>query len=192
MQYPLHGPSSSRIKKARQRITGGPVGITDISLRGWSALRDARKDATLCPDCQDRMHPLNIEPELYGMGRHTTAHLYAVPGPAAFDAIRNCSHCRRDTDDNCKAWREARESVSVLTQEARRLVKGVDELRDATGGRTANIYQFACGSVPYFAPDAPDFQEAGELKGDDLTKAVRILNGSGVQARGRRERGGST
>ena len=55
-----------------------------------------------------------------------------------------------------------------------------------------NIYQFSCGSVAYFAPDAPDFQEAGELKGDDLAKAVRILNGSGVQASGRRERGGST
>ena len=77
------------------------------------------------------------------MGRHSTAHLYAVPVLAAFDAIRNCSHCRRNTDDNCKAWREARESVAVLTQEARRLVKGVDELREATGGRTANIYQFA-------------------------------------------------
>ena len=78
--------------------------------------------------------------------------------------------------------------MAVLTQEARRLAKGVDELRDATGGRTANIYQFACGSVAYFAPDAPDFQEAGELKGDALAKAVRILNGSGVQASGRRER----
>ena len=76
---------------------------------------------------------------------------------------------------------EARKSVAVLTQEARRLVKGVDELlRDATGGRTANIYEFAGGSVAYFAPDAPDFQEAGELKGDDLAEAVRILNGSGV------------
>ena len=50
------------------------------------------------------------------------------------------------------------------------------------------IYQFSCGSVAYFAPDAPDFQEAGELKGDDLAKAVRILNRSGVQASGRRER----
>ena len=75
---------------------------------------------------------------------------------------------------------DGRESVSVLTQEARRLVKGVDELRDATGGRTANIYQFSCGSVAYFAPEAPDFQEAGELKGDALVKAMRILNGSGV------------
>ena len=112
---------------------------------------------------------------LYGYDRMSTAHLYAVPVLAAFDAIRNCSHCRRDTDDNCKAWREARGAVAVLTKEARRLAKGVDELRDATGGRTANIYQFACGSVAYFAPDAPDFQEAGELKGDAMEKAVRIL-----------------
>ena len=98
------------------------------------------------------------------MGRHTTAHLYAVPVLVAFDAIRNCSHCRRNTDDECKAWREARESVAVLRQEAIRLAKGVDELRNATGGCTANIYQFSCGSVAYFAPDAPDFQEADKLE----------------------------
>ena len=89
-------------------------------------------------------------------------------------------------------YADGRDVAAVLTQEARRLAKGVDELRDATGGRTANIYQFAGGSVAYFAPDAPDFQEAGELKGDALAKAaakaVRILNGSGVQASGRRER----
>ena len=133
------------------------------------------QEATLCPDCQHRVNPRDVRSELYGRGRHTTAHLYSVPVLAAFDAIRNCSHCRRNTDDNCKAWREARGSVAVLTQEARRLAKGVDELRDATGGRTANIYQFACGSVAYFAPDAPDFQEAGELKGDAMEKAVRIL-----------------
>ena len=126
------------------------------------------------------MHPLDIEPELYGMGRHTTAHLYAVPVLAAFDAIRNCSHCRRNTDDNCKAWQEARESVAVLTQESRRLVKGVDELREATGGRMANIYQFSCGSVAYFAPDAPDFQEAGELTDDDLAAALRVLDARGA------------
>ena len=114
------------------------------------------------------------------MGRHTTAHLYAVPVLAAFDAIRNCSHCRRNPDDDCKAWRQARESVAVLTQEAKRLVKGVDDLRDATGGRMVNIYQFACGSAAYFAPDAPDFQEAGELKGDDLTAALQVLDAMGV------------
>ena len=69
--------------------------------------------------------------------------------------------------------------MAVLSQECRRYAKGVDELLAATGGRTA-IYEFAGGSVAYFAPDATDFQEAGELKGDDLAKAVRILNGSGV------------
>ena len=62
----------------------------------------------------------------------------------------------------------------------RRYAQGVDELREATGGRTANIYQFACGSVAYFAPEAPDFQEAGELNGDALAAALRILNGSSV------------
>ena len=175
--------------RAQNRLCDGrPASDTDVSSEDWFALCGARKDATLCPDCQDKMNPRDVQSELYGMGRHTTAHLYAVPVLAAFDAIRNCSHCRRSIDDNCKAWREARKAVAVLTQEARRLVKGVDELREATSGRMANIYQFACGSVAYFAPDAPDFQEAGELKGDDLAKAVRILNRSGVQASGRRER----
>ena len=65
-------------------------------------------------------------------------------------------------------------SGAVLTQEAIRLVKGVDELRDATDGRTANIYQFACGSVAYFAPDAPDFQEAGELSGAVVERYRRL------------------
>ena len=122
------------------------------------------------------MNSRDVRSDLYGYDRMSTAHLYAVPVLAAFDAIRNCSHCRRDTDDNCKAWREARGAVATLTQEARRIAKGVDELRDATGGRTANIYQFAGGSVAYFAPDAPDFQEAGELKGDALDKALRVLD----------------
>ena len=125
------------------------------------------------------MNPRDVRSELYGRGRHTTAHLYAVPVLAAFDAIRNCSHCRRNTDNNCKVWREARESVAVLTREAIRIAKGADELLDATGGRTANIYQFACGSVAYFAPDAPNFQEAGELEGDDFAAALRVLDTRG-------------
>ena len=154
---------------------GSPASDADISSEDWSALREARRAATLCPDCQDRVNSRDVKPELYGYGKMSTAHLYAVPVLVVFDAIRNCLHCRRDTDDNCKAWREARESVAVLTQEATRLVKGVNELRDATGGRTANIYQFACGSVAYFAPDAPDFQEAGELRGEALARALRIL-----------------
>ena len=167
--------------RAHTRLCDGrPASDTDISSEDWFALRDARKAATLCPDCQERVNPRDVRWDLYGYGRMSTAHLYAVPVLAAFDAIRNCSHCRRNTDDNCKAWREARGSVAVLTQEVRRLAKGVDELLDATGGRTANIYQFACGSVAYFAPDAPDFCEAGELKGDDLAAAQRILDAGRV------------
>ena len=114
------------------------------------------------------------------MGRHSTAHLHAVPVLAGFDEIRNCSQCRRNTDDDCKAWCKLRKAVAVLRQEVRQYVKGVDELWDATGGCSANIYQFACGLVAYFAPDAPNFQEAGELKGDDLAAAQRVLGARGV------------
>ena len=168
--------------RAHTRLCDGrPASETDVSSEDWSALRDARKDATLCPDCQDKVNSRDVRSDLYGYDRMSTAHLYSVPVLAAFDAIRNCSHCRRYIDDNCKAWREAREAVAVLTQESRRLVKGVDELLDATCGRTANIYQFADGSVAHFTPDAPDFCEAGELKGADLGAAKRILD----------ERGGS-
>ena len=163
--------------RAHTRLCDGrPASDTDVSSEDWFALRDARKAATLCPDCQDQVNSRDVRTDLYGYDRMSTAHLYAVPVLSAFDAIRNCSHCRQNTDDNCKAWQEARKAVAVLTQEARRLTKGVDELRDATGGWTANIYQFSDGSAAYFAPDAPDFQEAGELKGDDLTAAQRIFD----------------
>ncbi|MYE54674.1 MAG: hypothetical protein F4X34_05700 [Chloroflexi bacterium] len=64
------------------------------------------------------MDPRDLHLELYGMGRHTTAHLYAVPVPEGFDAVRNCSHCRRSTDDNCAAWRKLRKAVAVLGQDA--------------------------------------------------------------------------
>ena len=126
------------------------------------------------------MHPRDVKPELYGMGRHSTAHLYSVPVLAGFDAVRNCSHCRRETDGDCAAWRKLRKAVTVLRQECRRYVKGVDELLDATGGRPATIYEFADGSVAYFAPEAPDFREAGELKGKDLAAAQRVLVERGV------------
>ena len=171
VEHHIHNRAQSRL------CDGAPAGDADISSEDWFALRDARKAATLCPDCQDKVNSRDVRSDLYGYDRMSTAHLYAVPVLAAFDAIRNCSHCRRNTDDNCKAWREARESVAVLTQEARRFVKGVDDLRDATGGRMANIYQFACGSAAYFAPD---FQEAGELKGADLAAAQGILDERGI------------
>ena len=94
--------------RARTRLCDGrPASDADISSEDWFALRDARKDATLCPDCQDKVNPRDVRSELYGYGRHSTAHLYAVPVLAGFDAIRNYSHCRRRTDD-CKAWRKLR------------------------------------------------------------------------------------
>ena len=70
--------------------------------------------------------------------------------------------------------------MPVLRQECRRYAKGVDELHHATGGRPANIYEYHAGSVAYFAPDAPDFAEAGELKGEELAAARRILNARGI------------
>ncbi len=65
--------------------------------------------------------------------------------------------------------------MAVLRQECRRYLKGVAELLTATGGRTATVYEFADGSVAYFVPDSDDFCEAGELKGDDIAAALRVL-----------------
>ena len=124
-------------------------------------LRDARRDATLRPDCQDEVHPRDVKSDLYGMGRHSTAHLYSVPVLEGFDAVRNCSHCRRSTDDDCAAWRKLRKAVAVLRRECKRYVKGVGELLDATSGRSATIYEYPAGSVAYFVPDSPDFVKRG-------------------------------
>ena len=163
---------------------GAPAGDADISSEDMFTLRDARRDATLCPDCQDRVDSRDVLLELYGGGPHTTAHLYAVPVLEGFDAVRNCSHCRRSTDDDCRAWRKLRKAVAVLRQECRRYAKGVDELSEATGGCTAMIYEFADRSVAYFAPDAPDFAEAGELKGESLAAAEGILTSRAKRANG--------
>ena len=57
--------------RAQSRLCNGrPASDTDVSSEDWSALRDARKDATLCPDCQDRVPSRDVCTELYGMGRH--------------------------------------------------------------------------------------------------------------------------
>ena len=168
--------------RAQARLCDGkPAGDADISSEDWLELREARRDATLCPDCQDEVSPRDVHLELYGYGRMSTAHLYAVPVLSGFDAVRNCSHCRRETDDDCAAWRKLRKAVAVLRQECRRYAKGVAGRLATTSGRPATIYEFAGGSVAYFAREAPDFREAGELKGEGLAAAQRILD----------ERGGS-
>ena len=97
------------------------------------------------------------------------------------DNIRNCPHCRQSPGDrNCRAWQEARKGVRSLRQEARRFAREVTELKRATGGCTATIYQFLDGSVGYFAPDAPMWREAGALTGPDLDGALEILQRRGV------------
>ena len=96
---------------------------------------------------------------------------------------RNHPHCRRSTDDGCVAWLQLRKSVAVLRQECRRYAKGADELLSATGGRTAIIYEYHAGSVAYFAPDAAAFSEAGELQGDDLVRALSILESGACAGR---------
>ena len=57
--------------------------------------------------------------------------------------------------------------MAVLRQECRRYTKGVDEAAWAR-------------PVAYFAPVAPDFAEAGELKDDNLAVTQRILDARGV------------
>ena len=58
--------------RAHARLCDGrPASHADISSEDWGALRDVRS-------------------ELYGMGRHSTAHLYAVPVLVGFDVIMNC------------------------------------------------------------------------------------------------------
>ena len=97
------------------------------------------------------------------------------------DNIRNCPHCRQSPSDrNCRAWQGARKSVKVLRHEAQRLTREVTELNTATGGCAATLYQFLDGSVAYFDLDAPMWQEAGDLTGQDLDKALEILQQQGL------------
>ena len=66
--------------RAQVRLCDGrPAGPADISSEAIFELRDARRAATLRPDCQDEVHPRDVRSDLYGMGRHSTAHLYSVP-----------------------------------------------------------------------------------------------------------------
>ena len=48
----------------------------------------------------------------------------------------------------------------------------------------ATVYEFAGGSVANFAPDAPDFDKAEELRGADLVWAQRILDERGMRSGG--------
>ena len=111
-------------------------------------------------------HDYSLRPDRYHDGRRTLAHLYTVPVQYAFDGIRNCPHCRENPGARtCRGWKEARKSVRVLHREARRIAKDVTDLDGVTGGCIATVYQFADGSVAYFALDAPAWREADEIAG---------------------------
>ena len=58
--------------------------------------------------------------------------------------------------------------MRVLHREARRIAKDVTDLDGVTGGCIATVYQFADGSVAYFALDAPAWREADEIAGRAL------------------------
>ena len=166
----------------RHLCDGEPASETDISSLDQDDMRKTRGNATLCPDCQDRsgLPDFTLTPYIWGSGRLSCAHHYTVPVRHAFDAIRNCAHCRRHLDDDCPAWSKARKNVQALSDEAQVIARNVTELQDIAGGRTVTIYRFADESVGYFAPDAPDWQESEELKGKDLERALRILQDRGV------------
>ena len=51
-------------------------------------------------------------------------------------------------------------------------------MQRVAGRRTSTSSQMS--QPPTLRPDAPDFQQAGELKGDDMAKAVRVLDVRGV------------
>ena len=97
------------------------------------------------------------------------------------DNIRNCPHCREHPGDRtCRAWQEARKGVTTLRQEARCFAREITELRHATGGCAATIYQFLDGSVGYLAPDAPMWREAGDLTDQEVDTALEILQRRGI------------
>ena len=57
VNWSTSGPSgiTSKTVPIPAYVTAGPASDADISSEDWDALRDSRKDATLCPDCQDRV-----------------------------------------------------------------------------------------------------------------------------------------
>ena len=76
-------------------------------------------------------------------------------------------------------------NVQTLSDEAKAIVRNAPELQDITGVRTATLYRFADDSVGYFVPDAPDWQEADELKGNDMDRALGILQDRGLATKSR-------
>ena len=177
LNLPLIAHHITRSQDPGRLCDGRPAADADIPTGDVGPLREARAQATLCPTCQLKSGypPFHLRQSRYRAGHRTLAHLYTVPVLNDLDDIRNCPHCRQSPGDHtCRAWQEAWKGVRNLRQEARRVAREVTELRAAT------IYQFLDGSVGYFSPDAPMWQEAGDLTGQDLDKALEILQQRGL------------
>ena len=161
---------------------GQPTGEEDILASDMEALREARAEATLCPACQAKSGypPFSLRPPRTVHGNQSLAYLYTTPVQDGFDGVRNCPHCRQNPGERtCRAWRDLARSVRVLKQEASLTTGEVTELADATGGQPATLYRFLDGSVGYLAPEAPYWQEAGEVTGKGLRRAMAILEHRG-------------
>ena len=112
--------------------------------------------------------------------------MYTIPVQDAFDDVRNCPHCRENPGKRtCRTGRGLGRSVRVLQQEANLTAREVTELMGVTGSQPATLYRFLDGSVGYLAPDAPPWQEGGEVTGRALERVFRVLGKRGVSLRRR-------
>ena len=180
MNWPPIAHHITRNQEPGRLCDGLPAGDADIPTSDAGALREDRAQATLCPTCQLKCGypPFHLRQARYRAGHRTLAHLYTLPVLHDLDSIRNCPHCRAFPGDrNCRAW----QGVNTLRQEARRFAREVTELRGATAGCPATIYQFLDDSVGYLAPAAPMWREAGDVITDQhLDRALEILHQQGV------------
>ena len=157
---------------------GQPPGPDDILNNDMKALQQARAAAILCPTCQlNSGHPpFRLRPARQVRGVQTVAYLYTLQVQDRFDDIRNCPHCRENPEDrNCMAWNEARAAALVLYREARLVVRNTTGILDQAEDLSVTVYRFPDGSVGYLAPEAPPWEEAGELEGEALNRALRAL-----------------
>ena len=175
----------TRNSQAERICDQQPAREEDLPVMDLQGLREVRAEATLCPQCQVKsgIPEFALRPQLYSQkAPRTLAQLYTVPVLYDFDRIRNCPHCRlKPRDRGCRAWEQVRGSIQTLGREARRTTRNVDDMTESTGGRPATLHQFKDGSVGYLATNAPAWQEAGEITGKNLRKALRTLEGNATQ-----------
>ena len=122
-----------------------------------------------------------MKPELYGMGRMSTAHLYAVPcWPVSMRLETARRACRRSSDDNCRLGGRP---ASPWPYSGRSPGDTQRVWMSCWPQQVAAPPPSTCSRADRSLtsrPEAPDFQEAAELTGDTLTQAQRILDERGL------------